>query len=643
VRSEPASARILKGYLIAASALGPGYLAVFGLMGGYWSASIALFFGLATLLGWRTYAKGHFQLTSTILVAGIFIAPAWVTLFTSGASSPAVIWLTPAPFIASTMLGRHAALLVGTLAACWVALLGIVGVDALPQEMTEPFVRQLLTVVAAVTAIALVTFYGWVTAKEYEGAQRALAQEHQALLASSEQLDARNRAMRLVFDHVDQGFLTISADGKIGPERSRILDAWFGTPPPGQTLQALISEHDPVAGHTLALGLDDLRAGIMPAELIIDQLPKAMTAHGRNYALEYRQIGSTEAGGLMVVLSDRTETHRARAAEQRNHELVEVLRLGTADPAGIATFLAESDRLVQELLRHEGGDELMRALHTLKGNAAVFGLLSFASQIHDRETELAEIGSLALSRREAIADAWRHERERIASLGLGDNDRVHIRCSELRDLKALATSSRDGASVARAVESLCAVAVKPRLDNLGRQALSMAERMQKRVSVTVEDHGVRLPMHAYDGVWSSLAHVVRNAVDHGLETPDERVSAGKTSVGQLRLSARMRDDEISISIEDDGRGIDWARVKSKAEQLGIAVTGDASLVDALFSDGLSTRDEVTALSGRGVGTSVVALAVREHGGRIEVDSTPRTGTRFTLHLPLATDSFKRSA
>lgn len=643
MRNEPASARILKAYLIAASALGPGYLAFFGLLEGWWSSGIALFFGLATLVGWRVFVRGHFRLTAVILTTAIFIAPAWVVLFTSGAASPVVIWLTPAPFIASTMLGRRAALLVGTLAGAFVVVLGIVGVDRLPQEMTQPFAHQLLTVVAEVTAIALVTFYGWVTSKEYEDAQRALAREHRALLASSELLDARNRAMRIVFDHVDQGFLTILADGQIGPERSRVLDTWFRAPVPGETLPAFVSEYDSAAGQMLALGLEELRAAIMPVELILDQLPKAMSANERHYGLEYRRVDSAEPSGLMIVITDHTESRRAEAAERRNRELLTVLHLGTADPAGLATFLRESDRLTQQVLAQDRGDELMRALHTLKGNSAVFGLLTFSEQIHAHESELTELGQLALSRRQEVAASWQHERDRIAALGLGDEDRVQLRRSELVALQALAQSSRDSSSLSRAIEALCAAPARPQLERLGRQALGLAERLHKRVSLVVEDHDVRLPPHAYDSVWSALAHVVRNAVDHGLETEQERVGSGKSPVGCLYLSTQLQHDELVICVEDDGRGVDWERVRRKAEQLGLVANTHTELVEALFSDGLSTSDEVTALSGRGVGTAVVALAVREHGGRIDIDSTPGQGTRCTLVLPLSAEELQRSA
>jgi two-component system chemotaxis sensor kinase CheA len=131
---------------------------------------------------------------------------------------------------------------------------------------------------------------------------------------------------------------------------------------------------------------------------------------------------------------------------------------------------------------------------------------------------------------------------------------------------------------------------------------------------------------------------VRNAVDHGLEDSDSRVKAGKPPAGRIAFGARRRDGQLTFWIEDDGRGIDWNAVKVRAAALGRAHDTRAALVEALFVDGVSTRDKVNAVSGRGVGLAALRQAVRALNGVIDVESAAGKGTvlRFTFDENLAT-------
>ncbi|HYI43316.1 MAG TPA: chemotaxis protein CheW, partial [Sphingomicrobium sp.] len=137
-----------------------------------------------------------------------------------------------------------------------------------------------------------------------------------------------------------------------------------------------------------------------------------------------------------------------------------------------------------------------------------------------------------------------------------------------------------------------------------------------------------------------LTHIIRNAVDHGIEGPAERLKAGKREIGILSVSARQSGNQILIDIQDDGRGIDGKRLVEKAITSGtIDKTAAAQLspreqLALIFEAGLSTAKEVTAISGRGVGMDVVRSNVERIGGIVEVDSTPGEGTRMTLRVPL---------
>jgi two-component system chemotaxis sensor kinase CheA len=135
-----------------------------------------------------------------------------------------------------------------------------------------------------------------------------------------------------------------------------------------------------------------------------------------------------------------------------------------------------------------------------------------------------------------------------------------------------------------------------------------------------------------------LVHLIRNSVDHGLESADKRIASGKPTKGIVRLSAVYSGAEVAISVSDDGAGLNLARIRAKAEENGL-ITADAKLTDAelhhlIFAPGFSTAKEVTSLSGRGVGMDVVKRTIDGLRGTIDVTSTPGQGTTMTLRLPL---------
>jgi len=160
----------------------------------------------------------------------------------------------------------------------------------------------------------------------------------------------------------------------------------------------------------------------------------------------------------------------------------------------------------------------------------------------------------------------------------------------------------------------------------------------KRVRLQLDGEMTEVDKTVVERIGEPLTHLIRNAVDHGIESPEERVAAGKTEDGMLRVSAEQRSGRIVITVADDGRGIDRVRVRAKAVERGI-VAADAALSDEevdnlIFAPGFSTAEKVSNISGRGVGMDVVRRNVQALGGRIGVSSRFGSGASFTLSLPL---------
>ena len=169
---------------------------------------------------------------------------------------------------------------------------------------------------------------------------------------------------------------------------------------------------------------------------------------------------------------------------------------------------------------------------------------------------------------------------------------------------------------------------------------SMSRDLGKEVDLQIVGEETELDRSVVDEIGDPLIHLIRNALDHGLETPEERLAAGKSRSGTLVLAAVHEGNQIIISIKDDGRGIDTERVGRKAIEKGL-ITEDQftamsqrEVFDLLFLPGFSTKEKATDLSGRGVGMDVVKTNIKKLNGLIEIKSSKGVGSEFILRLPL---------
>ena len=137
---------------------------------------------------------------------------------------------------------------------------------------------------------------------------------------------------------------------------------------------------------------------------------------------------------------------------------------------------------------------------------------------------------------------------------------------------------------------------------------------------------MRLLPERWAEFWSAFTHAVRNAVDHGLETAEERAAAGKPAKGALQLRTLVVNDDFTIEISDDGRGIDWQLLRQRASAMGLPCATEHDLIEAMFHDGVTTRHQVSEFSGRGIGMGAVRAVCERMGGAVHVASASGAGT-----------------
>lgn len=228
----------------------------------------------------------------------------------------------------------------------------------------------------------------------------------------------------------------------------------------------------------------------------------------------------------------------------------------------------------------------------------------------------------------------------------------------LSSFKALSHSSRSiefkegvhvlGKSVSTLHKSILTARMLPLEDlmaGLPRVVRDLTAGTGKEVSLTSEGMEISLDRAILEGLASPLVHIIRNAVDHGIESSQERVESGKLSVGAIKIRAYTRKDRAVIEISDDGRGINKERLRKKALDRGIPAERlssmpDRELLKLVCMPGLSTAEKVTGTSGRGVGMDVVKDSVEALGGGLEIESAEGQGTKITLELPRTTSITK---
>src|SRR5579883_1567510 len=303
-----------------------------------------------------------------------------------------------------------------------------------------------------------------------------------------------------------------------------------------------------------------------------------------------------------------------------------------ADPDRVVRVTAESlTRLMglagEALVQTHRLPPLVDALWRLRARQT--GLLETLQVLEDR---VADAGAAPLSAagRELLAKAKERAAEGVQSLG-----------ETVEALETFAHSSEDLSS--RLHHEVLISRMRPLADGIRgfpRLVRDLARELGKQARFEVCGETTGVDRDILDRLEAPLNHLIRNALDHGIEAPEDRRAAGKPPVGTIRLEARHRAGMLQLVLSDDGRGVHLERLRARVVERGLASAAmvrqlsETELLEFLFLPGFSTKEQVTAVSGRGVGLDVVQSMVQAVRGSVRVASRPGRGTRFILQLPI---------
>jgi two-component system chemotaxis sensor kinase CheA len=328
---------------------------------------------------------------------------------------------------------------------------------------------------------------------------------------------------------------------------------------------------------------------------------------------------------------------------------VEELAQGkTASAGGGADSAGEPEQPARSARRAKVGQSLRVALDKLNSLTHLAPEMVIQSlKASERHAELRRIEFSVARLRDRVRESRLAPptRTRIAELG----DYADTLDAISRRMRALVTSVSDDQArltliteeLRQHVIELTMLPVSTVFDTFPRAVRDLSRSVGKEVELTMTGGGTELEKRVIEKVADPLVHLVRNAIDHGLESPDERGRAGKPFIGMLAIGAEQRGNRVHITVRDDGRGIDPAGIRATAVRKGLATEkeiehwSDERLFNLIFEPGFTTRTEVTDVSGRGVGMDVVRTVADGLGGSVRVQSEIGRGTTVTLDLPLS--------
>lgn len=445
----------------------------------------------------------------------------------------------------------------------------------------------------------------------------------------------RERSLRLVLDSTGDALLGIDKQAQLTGEASAAAERWFGKPTPGASVGSYLFANDADAALGFELAFSQLSEDVLPFEVAVDQLPKRITRGAYTLGLEYKPVsqnGSTDS--FLMIARDITAGVERENMEKSSREQQQMISKLLSDRRGFEQFVKDCEELIADLAGQTDLTLAKRSLHTLKGNSAIFGLESVAERCHRIEDRVvAESEPPSAQEVSELATLWRSRMQSIQEfLSNVGNGALEVAPEDHQQLIDSLLKRRDYDEILNSVEAWSWSRTAERLAHLRAQVDYVARRLQKDVSVHIEHNDIRIPPGYLDRVWSNLVHAVRNAVDHGIEAPELREQKGKSPNGNITLTTRLDDTQLFIQISDDGAGLDTNSLRRAAIRQGVEVEGIPA-EKLIFMDGLSSREEASELSGRGVGMAALRQACEEQGGSIAVSFVPNAGTSVTLAFP----------
>ncbi|MDH5559870.1 MAG: ATP-binding protein [Deltaproteobacteria bacterium] len=511
--------------------------------------------------------------------------------------------------------------------------------------------------------------------------------------------------IKSVLDHIPLGVMTLNSQRQINQEFSAFTEKLFPGEKliAGQGLENLLYpeiQQEKQRGYlkdfselAFNLAMDwDMSASIAPKELDYQ-----INGEINHYRMEFNRIvNGSEVEALMLMINDITQQkkleEKIQASEKAHDQEMKIISaVINQDSQEMKDYLDESDRILKESISlsekykvdqsAEICNKFFRLMHSLKGNSNAHDLCEIGDVAHQIEDVLSQMrcGELKIGdklQKGPIAGDYLSERleylqglfdkttdiyqkisgDKDKDLGKIRKDARTLQIEEdvldeiLSQYKAMHLGAEEAEKTFGELEDLYQRLFRFKLMKLNdffnrikKVVQDVSESRGKEIEFEIRGSEIYLHRKTHSEIVSSLIHLVRNAVDHGIETPEVRLEKNKHQKGRLILDTIEENGQLIISIIDDGKGIDPEKIRQVAVENGLIdqqeadKLSDEAAVNLILRPGFSSADEVTEISGRGVGMDVVVTSLKEVGGKLDIHSVIDQGTTFVLTLPKATE------
>lgn len=455
--------------------------------------------------------------------------------------------------------------------------------------------------------------------------------------ARTQEVKRLSHTQKALLDSLTQGFFLFRADGSCDEVHSQSCLKLLNTSPPGKKVWDVFGLN-PKEAQAFEKWMKVVFPEVLPfADVAPLGIPELKKEDGTTLSIEYFPMRNSSSAieALVVVVTDITEIILAKnLAIQSKAQAQMIIELVKA-PDRTQRYFDDAHNLLkqcQDSLRVKNKEELFRYLHTLKACFATFEMTDLASLVHTLEDSL----------RPELTPEWVNIEDKVKLL----SEQFESFLKEHSFLNAFfeSGSKTQSEEIREWVSSLplpyqktfhiieTTDSFKKTLEPLSETATQVALQVQKPApTISIQGSELRIPKKYFDELTSSFVHIIRNSLDHGIESTEERLNQKKSPHGHIQFFWTLKAQELILTISDDGRGVNISKLRSKLQKAHLS---DDEVLQHIFSPQLSTKDEVTELSGRGVGLDAVKAACEKLGGTIHAQSYPGQGLKMMLKIPL---------
>jgi two-component system chemotaxis sensor kinase CheA len=521
-------------------------------------------------------------------------------------------------------------------------------------------------VLGFISGLVLYSGFAFITAFSLHRFQIEVMMNRETIAKQKEELESAHERIKTMHESLDEAFVIFDSEGICRESPARRGQELLGMDPKGRSIDEVLR-----VGTNQIDNVRNWYQLLFSDRFVFDETamrgPKSANFEGSDKVLKFRyhpMRGEDSAIKSVIVTATDTTTEVAATKEARlsNERSNMILRIHD-NRGGFRPFLTAFESMLSRLCSWNGEkiDDLKREVHTMKGACLLYGISSLAEKIYETELTIRESGAnpdaefvrLQGAILEMEFKVWRvREMNLFTQLGVFADNAIEVSMRKFSEIEEKFSREPESAKIFSAIgRELMSNELGDLIRDFQFHVNSTAVKLGKSARLEVETGGERiyLPPHIYVEVVRSLVHLFNNALDHGIESPEVRAKRSKPGTGTIRVRYEVMTAKdkpwIQIIIEDDGGGVDIGKLQAVLKSKGVELPEQMAPLEIamnIFGNGISTSDEVTQISGQGIGMGAVRAAILKARGTIRINRTDELGTRFEILLPIPKEGYKTS-